>query len=249
MSDLCIHRGSRIVQLPELADIPTPQATSSWRPVPHIDLVTGLQEGLDRAGVIHAARGVAIREAQYAVSPSGEKLFGVFKLDTPSDIPGAGWSMGFRNSHDKSLRISAIAGMNVFVCDNLAFSAKAIMFNRFHNPALSLRFEIERGIQTYFTSMRALEGDVTAARARVLDDDTAKRMMFDLFYEGVLSQTLFEPVARNYFRAEQLGYEDCAERNVWGIHNAASRAVKALSPMSSLNTTVKLGRILELARS
>lgn len=64
---------------------------------------------------------------EYAVSPDGMKMFGVLDLETQMD--GCRFSIGIRNSHDKSLRLFLTAGLRLLeyglqrrfrTCNNVA---------------------------------------------------------------------------------------------------------------------------------
>ncbi|MGA8439244.1 MAG: hypothetical protein WB762_20735 [Candidatus Sulfotelmatobacter sp.] len=77
--------------------MPTPPATETHRPVPHHEIVQALIEtlGFRHIGVVHD---------EYAVSPDGMKGFGV--LDLATEMEGCRFSIGLRNSHDKSMRLA-----------------------------------------------------------------------------------------------------------------------------------------------
>jgi hypothetical protein len=97
----------------ELAEVPTPQATATHRPVPHIEVVETLVETL-------SFRHIGVVKEEYAVSKDGMKMLGVVDLDT--GMPGCRFSIGIRNSHDRSMRLAAVVGVRVLVCENMAFS-------------------------------------------------------------------------------------------------------------------------------
>lgn len=65
-------------------------------------------------------RHIGVVNEEYAVSTDGMKMFGVLDLET--QMEGCRFSIGIRNSHDKSLRLGLTAGFRVFVCSNMAFS-------------------------------------------------------------------------------------------------------------------------------
>jgi hypothetical protein len=48
------------------------------------------------------------------------KAFGV--LDLATEMEGCRFSIGLRNSHDKSMRLAMTCGYRVFVCSNMAFA-------------------------------------------------------------------------------------------------------------------------------
>src|SRR5271165_3482035 len=73
---------------------PKQAPTETHRPVPHHEIVQALIEtlGFRHIGVVHD---------EYAVSPDGMKAFGV--LDLATEMEGCRFSIGLRNSHDKSM--------------------------------------------------------------------------------------------------------------------------------------------------
>ena len=44
MSNLCMAGSGQYVDRPEVAMIPTPKGTNSWRPVPHIEVIDAVTE-------------------------------------------------------------------------------------------------------------------------------------------------------------------------------------------------------------
>jgi len=97
----------------QLAAVPTPLGTATHRPVPHVEVVEALVETL-------SFRHIGVVTEEYAVSKDGMKMFGVLDLDT--GMPGCRFSIGVRNSHDRSMRLAAVVGVRVLVCENMAFS-------------------------------------------------------------------------------------------------------------------------------
>jgi hypothetical protein len=97
----------------ELAQVPTPAATATHRPIPHHEIVEALVETL-------SFRQIGVVNEEYAVSPDGMKMFGV--LDLATGFEGCRFSIGIRNSHDKSFRLAITTGLRVLVCENMAFT-------------------------------------------------------------------------------------------------------------------------------
>lgn len=65
-------------------------------------------------------RQIGLIREEYAVSGDGMKMFGV--LDLATGFEGCRFSIGLRNSHDKSFRLAITVGVRVLVCENMAFS-------------------------------------------------------------------------------------------------------------------------------
>ena len=85
------HVDCRYLGRDDLATIPTPAPTKSWKPVAHHELVTSLVDDLAR-------RGIDVVREQYAVGGRDDaKLFGVLDLHVPDlDDGQTGTSIGLR---------------------------------------------------------------------------------------------------------------------------------------------------------
>ena len=104
----------------ELASVPTPPATTTHIPIPHLAVVDGLVETLS-----HRQSGVIGEE--FAVSRDGMEMFGV--LDLESSFDGCRFAIGIRNANNKRFRLSCTVGYR-FVCHNLVFQGD-------YSPALA----------------------------------------------------------------------------------------------------------------
>ena len=93
--------------------VPTPEASESWKPVPHIDVIEAVSE------VVQAHKWQILDE-NFGLAREGQKMFGVMRINKSNS---SDWSrcIGLRNSHDKSFAVGLSAGISVTVCSNLAF--------------------------------------------------------------------------------------------------------------------------------
>ena len=101
---LLAHSGTQKLSRKELRTVVTPAGTPTHRPVPHFEIVEALVEAL-------GFRNIGVVRDEYAVSGDGMKMFGVLDLET--EMQGARFSIGLRNSHDKSMRLSLICGLRL----------------------------------------------------------------------------------------------------------------------------------------
>jgi hypothetical protein len=109
-TQLLAHCGSNKINREELRLVPTPDGTESHHPLAHHQIVEALIETL-------AFRQISVVRDEYAVSQDGMKMFGVLDLETAFE--GCRFSIGVRNSNDKSMRLAMTVGYRVFVCDTL----------------------------------------------------------------------------------------------------------------------------------
>lgn len=229
---------SQMVTREELAKYQAPVGTSTWRPVPHVELVGTI---LDQVGRYD----LKVKREQYAVGKEGLALFGALDLVNGHGNESRGMALGFRHSNDKALAVQLVGGSRVFVCDNLSLSGEKIALHK-HSRGLQLSALIRAGLEKFLEHWKRYDADVIDAEGTPLSDDDAKIRLFNLRYDGVLPVSIFDETATNYFRADALGYEDSKPRTVWGLHNAATRAVKALAPASQWRTLTDLGKAFGL---
>jgi hypothetical protein len=169
----------------ELTLVPTPPATETHRPIPHHEIVQALVEtlGFRHIGVVHD---------EYAVSPDGMKVFGV--LDLATEMEGCRFSIGLRNSHDKSMRLAMTCGYRVFVCSNMAFAGDFTPVFAKHSKSFSLIDCVSVGVDRMQRSFEPMRKQVEAWQRSELTDVTAKVVIYEAFVEGELEAPSISPV-------------------------------------------------------
>lgn len=119
---MIIHAGGEMIPKEEIYKVPTPNATQTWRPIPH-----GFLLGLVEAR-IEKMEGVEIVGSTHALSHAGARYFGMLEIaDSNKPVNGYSVVIGLRNCHDKTFLANMCCGSHVFVCDNLAFSAEIVI--------------------------------------------------------------------------------------------------------------------------
>lgn len=223
-----------LVTREQLARFTPPVGSSTWRPVAHAELVETIHDQLARYNL-------RVAREQYAVGKEGLALFGTIDMQAENNGSTRTMALGLRHSNDKALAINLVGGARVFVCDNLALSGEKIVLHK-HSRSMRLSWLIREGLGRFLDAFKRFNANVIEAEGHVIEDDEAKVRLFDLRYDGVLPVSIFDEASTNYFRAEKLGYEDSAPRTVWGLHNACTRAVKALAPATQFRVLTDLGR-------
>jgi hypothetical protein len=163
---LMLDRSTEIAR-GDLAQIPTPNPTDTWKPVSHSAVADTL---IERA----QTRGLALRSERWSVMPgklypapgvkvelNGARLFGALDfghiegIDLPEGITP---SAGIRNSHDKSFSLSVLFGGRVLVCANgiLAASDNEYVAARKHTSGFDLNTVIEAALDGFLASVRGL---------------------------------------------------------------------------------------------
>jgi len=243
---LCLHTGETDrVTRDTLRALPLPQALSRrHRPVPHIELVEGIQGQLDR-------RGLVITREQLALRRDGQRLFGTMDLAWQPPVSAAsdeGLALGLRQGNDLSHAIEIVAGARIFVCDNLALYGDVIAVRKKHTSGLRLPEELSAGLDRYLESVGRLVDGIATLKQRAIDTAEAKRAIYDVFAQRILPLRFFDDVDRAYFRPEA-DWTDCQPRTLWAVHNACTRAARELPMNIKLQATTRLGRLFGLGRT
>src|SRR5436309_12879973 len=164
-TQLIAHCGSRKLTRAELTAIPTPEGTSTHRPVTHHEIVGGLVETL-------SFRHIGVVRDEYAVSQDGMKMFGVLDLETAFD--GCRFSIGIRNSNDKSMRLAMTVGYRVFVCDNMSFQGDFTPVLAKHTKHFSLIDAMSVGVDRMQRNFEPMRRQITTWKESLISEDEAK---------------------------------------------------------------------------
>src|SRR5687768_6794730 len=176
-STLVAHCGARKVTREELKEVPVPEATRTHLPLSHYEIVHVLEESL-------SFRHLSVVRDEYAVSQDGMKMFGV--MDLNSGFKGGRFSIGLRNSNDKSMRLALTAGYRVFVCDNMAFSGDFTPLLHKHTRNLELKDSISIAVDRIHRGFDPLQKRVEAMRDFGLTDNDARLFIYRAFLERAI---------------------------------------------------------------
>lgn len=234
-STLVAHCGARKVTREELMEIPIPEGTRTHQPLSHFEIVEVLEEAL-------SFRYLSVTRDEFAVSADGMKMFGVMDLNT--GFEGGNFSIGLRNSNDKSMRLALTAGFRIFVCDNMAFSGDFTPLLQKHTRKLELRDSISVAVDRIQRGFDPLEKRIRAMRDFALTDNDARLFIYRAFLERAVRgapRNLMSPVHDNYFNPK---YEEFSPRNLWSLSNAFTSAFKELAPMKQFEVAARLGQFL-----
>ena len=241
---LLAHTGADYVSMDDLSALPLPVALGPMhQPVPHSVLVRAMQ-------LTALERGFQVTKQSFALARQGTRMFGVLDLIPPEGIASNethGFSIGFRNSTDETLGIRLVAGARVFVCDNLALSGDMIALKRRNTTRLDLGAAMSDAFDRYIVHATALNQQLADLHRWPITDFEAKGRLASLILDRVLPLRLFHTVSRNYFWPSE-SMTDCRPRNMWGLHNACTRAIKTLPPRRRFEVNVGLGKAFRLCQ-
>lgn len=172
---------------------------------------------------------------------AAEQTSAIHDLETPME--GCRFSIGIRNSHDKSLRLGLTAGLRVFVCSNMAFSGDFTPVLAKRSKSFDLIDTLCRRSGQDPEELRAHAAPGGALAANTVHDERAKLIFYAAFIDGKLDapRSLRSKVHRLYFEPQ---YEEFSPRTMWSLSNAITSAFKKLDPVPQFKATAKLGEFL-----
>jgi len=220
-----------LVTREQLALVQTPDATRSFKPVPHIELIETLEHVLK-------LNQITIRKEQFALRRDGATLFGVLQL-AYQDTPDGMAAIGLRTSNNRQMSINLIAGLTVFVCTNMVFRGDLIALNRKHTSGLHLRTEINHAILRFQDHFARLTGEIETLKGLPLSDSQAKAVLHDVFIQGILPIRLLPEASKLYFEPF---VDEFRPRNSWSLHNAFTAVAKQMPITTRIPAIQELGR-------
>jgi hypothetical protein len=225
--------GKNKITRQELALIETPEATDTFRPIPHHELVETLLETL-------SFRHIQVVKDEYVISPEGTKMFGLLELD--ATYLDCRFSIGIRNAHDKSMRLGLVAGYRVFVCENMSFQGEFKPVLAKHSKNFVLQDALTLGVDRIQRNWTPMQEALEHKRNFSLTDDQARLIIYRGFLEGKFPIKLMKGVDRQFFSPT---HEEFKPKTLWSMENAFTSTFKQLKPIPQYQATAQLGTFMK----
>ncbi len=221
-STLMLHCGARTATLEDIAAVPVPEETESYKPLPHYDLALNtMRIGED----MMVGKGFQVDKAQFGLDKTGARMFGLVSF--ANGVEGIGLAVGFRNSYDKSMSAGFAVGGRVFVCDNLAMAGELVVMRKHTGGIIEeLRDKLVLTFHRAATTWNRLVEDRKRMQDTSVDDDLAYAMMGRAYGHGLLSAGQLPKVNVEWKTPR---HDEFAPRNLWSIYNAFTEVYKGLA--------------------
>lgn len=217
---LMLHGGTTKVTHAELKNIPTPEATETWHPIPHHLLLGHVREALSSSDI-------GILSEEHGLQSSGDHYFGVLTVGRQSELGDFNYVVGLRNSHAKRFPAGLVVGLHVTVCDNLSFSGE-VRVDRKHTA------HIERDLQSLI--LRAVgqlsdrwvdqERRVEAYRNTRVTNVRAHDILIHSLDARIISAAQLPQILGSWRKPQ---YEEFEARTAWSLFNCFTEAMKNTS--------------------
>jgi len=217
--------GKNHVSEAEVFSVPDVPFTRTFKPFHHRNIISVVKQGVE-------AVGLDIVEKEYVLAQNGQRMFGVYQLSQGTSE--LSWSIGIRNSMNKSMSIGITAGTKVFVCENLCFSGEFLAFRR-HTAGLNideLAFLAYRSMRQLIPMLKAFQNWHLGLRNFSLSEVDAKILLVEIMTNSVIPSSKFSQFNKLYAKI----YDD----SLWGFHEAVTDLLKG----SNLLTLPKKNKAL-----
>ena len=215
--NLVLHCGASSVDRAAVKLVPTPIATNTWSPIPHLRLVEQVERAL-------RASHLEIVNQAHALSHGGDRYFGLIQIEGARSNRDYSLVLGLRNSHDKRFPAGLVAGAQVFVCDNLSFHGE-VELSRKHTRFIGrdLPMLTERAIGQLQEKWHNQEQRIESYMGYAINDRDAHDLMVRAVDVGVCPVTVLPKVVHEW---REPSHEVFKARTVWSLFNGFTEALK-----------------------
>jgi hypothetical protein len=196
----------------EVYQVPSVPFTRTFKPIHHQQVIEAIRTGIN-------AVGMNVMTTEYVLANNGMRMFGVWELDSGNSE--LCWSIGLRNSMDKSMALGITAGTRVFICENLAFDCEFVELRR-HTKNLSveeLEFMAYRAIKTLIVRLTKFQEWHLGLKQYELSEADAKILLVELISQGVFPASKFP-------RFHDLYFGGAYAPTLFGVHEATTETLK-----------------------
>ncbi len=222
---LLLHCNAFAATYNDLCNVPNPALTRTYEPILHGEIVDAVKNEAKHVGL-------EIKQTNYGLSKSGSRLFAVIDF-AHSSLPNYSWSVGFRNSYDKSMSASICAGARVFVCDNMVFSGN-ISFTTRHIPRNGFSDYIQEAFADLPQEMEKFQLNLESLKGEDLTDDQARLLVFTAAEKKIIASSEVVPIWNEYCHP---AYDEFIGANKFNLLMAFTEKAK------SYNSIVKSERL------
>lgn len=216
-SRLCLHAGASLVAREVVDAVRTPDATATWTPVAHADVIDAVENSL-------ATSGLSIVDRAFALTKGGSRLFGLLTLGQEGGGDYAA-TIGVRNSHDRKFPVGLAVGSRVFVCDNLAFSSEVVIKSK-HTRFIYDRLPrlVADGVAGLVAHRQIQDRRIACYKETEVRSQTHLHdVVLKAYRAQAIPATAITKVVEEF---EDVRHPEFRERTLWSLFNAFTETLK-----------------------
>jgi hypothetical protein len=211
---------SKVVTEEYLKDIPVPEKTASYSPLPHWDFVyNSVHLGQEVLG----PHGYELGDTKIICSKDDQKMFFTMEWKHPTD-DGLSLCKGGRNSLDKSMSAALGMGGKVTVCDNMMFMADLAVFRKHTGDVFT--YLKEKLILTFHKARdtwRDMQEEKKRFQLATCTIPEGDHFLCSAVENKVLTAEQFKISLHNWRNSP---FMEFSMNDVWGVYNAGTEGLK-----------------------
>ena len=229
---MMLHCGGELVTREQVDLIWKPEATATYQPVAHGEVVDLAKE------IVDYRLGYKLRSEQYGLNKEGMHFFFALTYDTGTD---QGFTIAGRNSYDKTLTVAYVGGSRVFVCDNLALHGEALHVQRKHtlNVKRDIRDLCDNAIQSGVVAAKSLSDLWHDMKLIPCDVDRGFEIMGRALGHDVIKPQQVT-LAMDAWEEDLHGFG----RSLFGVYQAFTEGCKRGAPNTLIDRLTDVNRFL-----
>lgn len=215
--NLILHCGAQAVERIQVARVNTPRPTETWQPLPHVTLIETVEDAL-------RSTGLKIGNQVHSLNEDGSRYFGLTEVHNGHEAEDYAMVVGIRNSHDKSFPVGLLAGTNILICDNLAFSGE-VRLTRKHTSNLlrDLPIMVSHGVGRLYDLFGHQSQRIEAYKLTKIRDKTAHDLVIRAVDVGACTNRMIPQVLKQWREPVHPEFQD---RTAWSLFNGFTEVLK-----------------------
>jgi hypothetical protein len=202
--------------------VPVPEATESYSPVSHKNIIRKVETQLHK-------KDMEIASESFNVGRDGNQLIGYMDIRHTSSNE-LGMRIAYRNSYDKSMSVAFVAGSNVWICGNGCISGEIQYVQKHTGSVLSeLREKINitvNELEQHFIRM------LLNQQEQMREIQFGKRDCAELAGRLFIETELVSAQQLSIIKREIVNptFEPFKDNNLWSFYNYVTYAYKEAHP-------------------
>jgi hypothetical protein len=221
-----------------LRGVKPPEATKTWMPVAHSEMLDYVLQACEE-------RGLVIEKRELSLSNNRQQFFGVLVMRAAAgrDFTVA---MGIRNSTDKSMPAGIASGAKVLICDNLSLSGD-ITFFRKHTPRIHLDLPVlvRAALDRFIVQVNEQATVFDAWKRHQIDLPKATNLIVQAAEQHLIPQVGILKVRSEFIKPR---HQEFQGDTVWTLYNAFTQYLthdrEEVAPIKSQRDFINMHQLL-----
>lgn len=222
MNSLMLHHGDSLVSREVLEATETPDGTSTFKPIPHYQLVMTVETALQQSGL-------RIIQSSHGLTHDAQRYFGLMQITGGERSEGYEWVLGLRNSHDKKFPAAICAGSQIIVCSNLSFIGE-VKIARKHTRFVvrDLQYKVWQVVGRLREVFKRQDERIQTYKRFPITDPIVHDLTIRALDSGVITG---EKIPKILHEWREPRFDEFKPRTMWGFFNSVTEHLKNNLPM------------------